>query len=203
MNTLRKSVNKKTTAKKAVKSNSAKKKPGVAKKKTASKKASAAKTVVRKSSTSNVNFAVIEEYLDFMEARGLNELEYSVPSLAIKLKRGGGGSPGVVSAPAIVPAPAVSNNSHASNSHASEEKSNSHVVKSPFVGTFYRSAGPNQEPFIEEGKTVGSGDVLCIVEAMKLMNEIESDIKGRIKKILVKDATPVEFGEPLFEVDPL
>jgi acetyl-CoA carboxylase biotin carboxyl carrier protein len=69
------------------------------------------------------------------------------------------------------------------------------------VGTFYRSPGPNQEPFVQEGKTVSAGDTLCIVEAMKLMNEIESDVKGRILKVLVKDGTPVEFGEALFEIE--
>lgn len=76
-----------------------------------------------------------------------------------------------------------------------------HVVKSPFVGIFYRCPGPNQESFVEEGKTVSSGDTLCIVEAMKLMNEIESDVKGRVVKVLVKNGTPVEFGEALFEIE--
>ena len=76
-----------------------------------------------------------------------------------------------------------------------------HLVTSPFVGTFYRSAGPNQDAFVEEGQTVSAGDTLCIIEAMKLMNEIESDIKGRIVRVLVSSGTPVEFGEALFEVE--
>jgi acetyl-CoA carboxylase biotin carboxyl carrier protein len=69
------------------------------------------------------------------------------------------------------------------------------------VGTFYRAAGPNQDSFVEEGKKINAGDTLCIVEAMKLMNEIESDVKGRVAKVLVENGTPVEFGEPLFEIE--
>jgi acetyl-CoA carboxylase biotin carboxyl carrier protein len=75
------------------------------------------------------------------------------------------------------------------------------VVESPFVGTFYRSAGPNQDPFVEVGQMIIPGQTLCIVEAMKLMNEIESDAKGRVARILVEDGTPVEFGEALFELE--
>lgn len=77
------------------------------------------------------------------------------------------------------------------------------LITSPFVGTFYRSPGPNQDPFVKEGAAINVGDTLCIIEAMKLMNEIESDVKGRIIKILVNNGTPVEFGEPLFEIEPL
>ena len=73
-----------------------------------------------------------------------------------------------------------------------------HVVKSPMVGTFYRSASPGSDAFVEVGSTVKVGDTLCIVEAMKLLNEIESDCAGTIKKILVDNGQPVEYGEPLF-----
>jgi acetyl-CoA carboxylase biotin carboxyl carrier protein len=75
-----------------------------------------------------------------------------------------------------------------------------HVVKSPMVGTFYRSASPGAEPFVEVGDTVETGDALCIVEAMKLMNEIEADAAGTIKAILVENGQPVEFGQPLFVI---
>ena len=84
---------------------------------------------------------------------------------------------------------------------AVEEKSElpeGQVVKSPMVGTFYRAASPENEPFVEVGSTVKAGDTLCIVEAMKLLNEIESDCAGTIKKILVDNGQPVEYGEPLF-----
>lgn len=77
------------------------------------------------------------------------------------------------------------------------------VVKSPMVGTFYSAASPDALPYAEEGKIVNKGDVLCIVEAMKLMNEIEAEFKGKIMAILVENGQPVEYGEPLFEIDPL
>jgi acetyl-CoA carboxylase biotin carboxyl carrier protein len=76
-----------------------------------------------------------------------------------------------------------------------------HVVKAPIVGTFYRAPSPDADPFVEEGDTVGDGDVLCIIEAMKLMNEIECETSGTIKEILVEDAEPVEFDQPLFVID--
>ncbi len=77
------------------------------------------------------------------------------------------------------------------------------VVKSPFVGTFYRSPSPNKDPFVEVGQVVNEGQTLCIIEAMKLMNEIESDCKCRITKVFPETGTPVEFGEPLFEFEPI
>jgi acetyl-CoA carboxylase biotin carboxyl carrier protein len=76
-----------------------------------------------------------------------------------------------------------------------------HVVKAPIVGTFYRAPSPDADPFVEEGDTVGEGDVLCIIEAMKLMNEIECETSGTIKEILVEDAEPVEFDQPLFVIE--
>ena len=73
-----------------------------------------------------------------------------------------------------------------------------HVVKAPMVGTFYRSSGPDASPFVEVGKTVQPGDTLCIIEAMKLMNEIEADVAGTIKAILIENGQPVEYGQPMF-----
>ena len=76
------------------------------------------------------------------------------------------------------------------------------TVKSPMIGTFYRSAGPDKEPFVSVGNSVGKGDTICIIEAMKLFNEIESEVSGKIVKVLVDDASPVEYDQPLFLVDP-
>jgi acetyl-CoA carboxylase biotin carboxyl carrier protein len=76
-------------------------------------------------------------------------------------------------------------------------------ICSPFVGTFYRAPSPDSEPYVKEGQTIKKGDVLCIIEAMKLMNEIESEVSGKIVSILVENGQPVEFGEPLFLIDPL
>ncbi|MDH2205762.1 acetyl-CoA carboxylase biotin carboxyl carrier protein [Empedobacter falsenii] len=102
-----------------------------------------------------------------------------------------------VAAPQAAAAPA--NNSTTSTE---EENSNLITVKSPMIGTFYRSAGPGKEPFINVGDAIAPGKVLCIVEAMKLFNEIESEVSGKIVKILVDDASPVEYDQPLFLVDP-
>ena len=79
---------------------------------------------------------------------------------------------------------------------------NYHTVKSPIIGTFYRKPSPDKDVFVNVGDTVGEGDVLCVIEAMKLFNEIESDISGKIVKILVEDASPVEFDQPLFLIEP-
>lgn len=78
-----------------------------------------------------------------------------------------------------------------------------HEIKSPIVGTFYRAPSPDADPYVQVGDSVSKGTILCIVEAMKLMNEIESDIDGKIVKILVENATPVEYNQPLFLVEPL
>lgn len=80
--------------------------------------------------------------------------------------------------------------------------SNTILIKSPMIGTFYRKAGPDKPPFVEIGTVVEPGKVVCIIEAMKLFNEIESEVSGKIVKILVDDASPVEYDQPLFEVEP-
>jgi len=93
-------------------------------------------------------------------------------------------------APAAVPAPA-----------AAPEPPSGHIVKSPMVGTFYRSAQPGSDPYVSVGSQVKEGDTLCIIEAMKLMNEIEADKSGTIKSVLADNGSPVEFGQPLFVIE--
>ena len=83
-----------------------------------------------------------------------------------------------------------------------EDNSKFVTIKSPMIGTFYRKPSPDKAPFVEVGSTIGKGDVLCVVEAMKLFNEIEAEVSGKIVKILVDDMSPVEFDQPLFLVDP-
>ena len=99
-------------------------------------------------------------------------------------------------------APVASSAPAAAQSVASEKEENLVVVKSPMIGTFYRRPGPDKPIFVEAGDEVSVGKVLCIIEAMKLFNEIESEVSGRIVKILVDDASPVEYDQPLFLVDP-
>lgn len=103
------------------------------------------------------------------------------------------------------PAPAASStNSQTVQQEEKEEETDDNIitVKSPIVGTFYKSASPDSDPFVKEGDSVAKGDTLCIVEAMKIMNEIDSDYSGKIVKILVDDGQPVEFDQPLFQLDP-
>ena len=104
-------------------------------------------------------------------------------------------SPSIVSPPAVAPAVATS-------PPPVEEESNLITVKSPIIGTFYRKPAPDKPVFVEVGDTVSEGSVLCVIEAMKLFNEIESEVTGKIVKILVDDSSPVEFDQPLFLVDP-
>jgi acetyl-CoA carboxylase biotin carboxyl carrier protein len=104
-----------------------------------------------------------------------------------------------MAAPQVVASPAVSDTVSAP---ASDDNAKYITVKSPIIGTFYRKPAPDKPMFVEVGTTIGKGDVLCVIEAMKLFNEIESEVSGKIVKILVDDSSPVEFDQPLFLVDP-
>ncbi len=98
-------------------------------------------------------------------------------------------------------APSVPNIEENSEIHI-EESDRNIIIKSPIIGTFYRKPSPDKPAFVEVGQTIGEGDVLCVIEAMKLFNEIESEVSGKIIKILVDDQSPVEFDQPLFVIDP-
>ena len=102
------------------------------------------------------------------------------------------------------PAPSIQPSSAATESNKAAETTPSNVitVKSPMIGTFYRKAGPDKSNFVEVGDEIIPGKVVCIIEAMKLFNEIESEVKGKVVKILVEDASPVEYDQPLFLVEP-
>ena len=106
-------------------------------------------------------------------------------------------------APAAAPPAAAPPAENANESKKAEKESKYITIKSPMIGTFYRAAGPDKEPFVKVGDTVSKGDVLCIIEAMKLFNEIESEYSGKIVKVLVEDSSPVEFDQPLFLLEPL
>jgi acetyl-CoA carboxylase biotin carboxyl carrier protein len=107
--------------------------------------------------------------------------------------------PGSAPAPALAPQPV---SAPVEPVVAAPAAAPGHVVKSPMVGTFYRSAQPGSEAFASVGSTVAVGDVLCIIEAMKLMNEIEADCAGTVKAVLVENGSPVEYGQPLFVIEP-
>jgi acetyl-CoA carboxylase biotin carboxyl carrier protein len=144
-------------------------------------------------------FRLIEEMLQLMESRGLVELEMEQQGLRIRLKKATPASaPQAVeyvagAAQPLAPPPAPK---------ALGDEGRRVVIKSPMVGTFYRSPAPDAPPFVEIGQEIDSGQVVCILEAMKLMNEIKAEVAGRILEVLVDNGAAVEFGQPLFVVEP-
>lgn len=151
----------------------------------------------------------IQKLIDFIAQSNLDEVNIETSELKLAIKRYSGVAPvayqapvAVAPAPAPVSAPAPQVASVQEKPAQVEAKSNLITVKSPMIGTFYRSAGPDKPSFVEVGDDISVGKVLCIVEAMKLFNEIESEVSGKIVKILVENATPVEFDQPLFLVEP-
>jgi acetyl-CoA carboxylase biotin carboxyl carrier protein len=158
-----------------------------------------------------VNLAEVERLLAFMQNHGLEEFEYQQGSVHIRLKK-------AMAALPASSAPASAGTSHAV--HAAPTGSLSalaapvphaqgvptapaedlHIVKSPIVGTFFASPSPEAEAFVTVGSRVEAGQVLCIIEAMKLMNEIEADVGGELARVFVENGHPVEYGEPLFGI---
>ncbi len=153
----------------------------------------------------------IQQLIDFISQSGLDEVNIETTDLKISVKRYGSGTPAAavnplpvaaVPAPVAVPAlqPAVA---PAAPAAPKADTSSYITIKSPMIGTFYRSATPDSPLFVEVGDSISEGKVVCIIEAMKLFNEIESEIAGRIVKVLVENATPVEYDQPLFLVEPI
>ena len=141
----------------------------------------------------------IKNMIDFIAKSGLAEVNIETEAFKIKVKRDTEGT--VIATPAVAPAPTPVP-TPAAEAPATEETNKYKEITSPMIGTFYRSPKPEDPAFVNVGDTVGAGDKVCIVEAMKLFNEIESEISGTIVKVLVENASPVEFGQPLFLIDP-
>src|SRR4051812_31215723 len=143
----------------------------------------------------------LKKLIDLVQESGIAELEITEGEEKGKIVKGGNvsvsaGAPvQVAPVEARAPAPAALAPAPAAEAPAGQE---GHVVKAPMVGTFYRSASPDAKPFVEVGQAVKEGDTICIIEAMKLMNEIEADASGNVKAILVENGQPVEYGQPLF-----
>ncbi|WP_263768455.1 acetyl-CoA carboxylase biotin carboxyl carrier protein [Propionivibrio soli] len=147
----------------------------------------------------------LKKLIDLVEESGIAELEVTEGEEKVRIVKHGVAAPQTfVAAPAPLPVPAPATAPATSQAvgvpEAASELPAGQVVKSPMVGTFYRSASPGSDPFVDVGSTVKTGDTLCIVEAMKLLNEIESEFSGTIKAILVENGQPVEYGEPLFVI---
>jgi acetyl-CoA carboxylase biotin carboxyl carrier protein len=154
----------------------------------------------------------IQQLIDFISQSGLDEVNIETNDLKISVKRYGSGAPVTYAAApppaapvaqALVAQPQAIAATAAPVAAPKADTSNYVTIKSPMIGTFYRSANPESPMFVEVGDSVTEGKVVCIIEAMKLFNEIESEVSGRIVKILVENATPVEYDQPLFLVEPI
>ena len=150
----------------------------------------------------------IQSLIKFVAKSGASEVKLEMEDVKITIRTGEAGGKGettyiqqvptMAAAPVAPAAPAEA----APAAPAASEDSKYITVKSPIIGTFYRKPSPDKPMFVEVGSTINTGDVLCVIEAMKLFNEIESEVSGKIVKVLVDDASPVEFDQPLFLVDP-
>ena len=144
----------------------------------------------------------LKKLIDLVQESGIAELEITEGEEKVRIVRGGHVSVVGVAPAASPAAPAESARGTAAAPAVPPSEAPAaqagHVVKAPMVGTFYRSPSPDAKPFAEVGQTVKEGDTICIIEAMKLMNEIEADAAGVVKAILVENGQPVEYGQPLF-----
>jgi acetyl-CoA carboxylase biotin carboxyl carrier protein len=160
----------------------------------------------------------IQDLIKFVSKSGVNEVELETKEVKIVIRTGKQQTaPAVVyqaapqitttpaqvtAQPAVTAAPAQQTATPTANTTAASDDSKYVTIKSPMIGTFYRSSSPEKPPFVNVGDDIEVGKPVCIIEAMKLFNEIESEVKGKIVKVLVNDATPVEYDQPLFLVDP-
>jgi oxaloacetate decarboxylase alpha subunit len=155
-----------------------------------------------------MNLKEIKELIDMLKDTDISELEIERSGVKVRLRKGGDvtfhpAMPRMEYPPAAIVAPAIAVPSAAAAEKAVETvKTNQIKVTAPIVGTFYRSSSPDKPSYVEAGDLVKKGQVLCIIEAMKLMNEIESETAGKIVQILVDNGTPVEYGQPLFVIEP-
>ena len=155
-----------------------------------------------------MNIKEIKEMINLMNENGLVELEIEKDGMRIKLKKMGLGQdtlsgPIVVERQNLSPLPSAMEASLGAAKTMPAEAARAIEIKAPMVGTFYRAPSPEAAPYVEIGQIVEPGELICIIEAMKLMNEIKSEIKGKVLEILVDNTEPVEFGQPMFLIEPL
>jgi acetyl-CoA carboxylase biotin carboxyl carrier protein len=151
-----------------------------------------------------MNLKELKELIEMLKDTDITEVEIERSGVKVRLRKGGDvtyhpAMPRMEYPPAAIVAPAVTEPAKA----PAVEPANQIKVASPIVGTFYRASSPDKPPYVEVGDVVKKGQVLCIIEAMKLMNEIESEAAGKIAQILVDNNQPVEYGQPLFVIEPM
>lgn len=142
----------------------------------------------------------LKKLIDLVERSSIVELEITEGEEKVRISKSGTGTQSHIAVPPFVASTAPAS-ATIGTTKAEEGLLKGHVVKSPMVGTFYRASVPGSDPFVDVGQTVKVGDILCIIEAMKLLNEIESDKDGTIKEILIENGQPVEYGESLFVIE--
>ena len=158
----------------------------------------------------------LQDLIDFIAKSGLNKVNIETEEFKLNITREAGQKVSYVAAPAAAapisapmaapaPAPAAAPQAAAAPAAApapAAEGGNYQAIKAPMIGTFYRSSSPESAPFVNVGDEIKKGQVICIIEAMKLFNEIEAEVSGRIVKVMVDNASPVEYDQPLFMIDP-
>lgn len=159
-----------------------------------------------------MNLKEIQNLIKFVAKSGVTEVKLEMDDIKITIRTGDSVKtvvqqvPAVPLMPQIAPLPqsviATNETTNVPTETPPKDDSKYIIIKSPIIGTFYRKPSPDKPLFVEVGQTIAEGDVLCVIEAMKLFNEIESEVSGKIVKILVDDSSPVEFDQPLFLVDP-
>jgi acetyl-CoA carboxylase biotin carboxyl carrier protein len=157
-----------------------------------------------------MDLKLIKNLLNMIAESDVSEVSIEEGDFKIKIKKQGEAQnyslPPVFSAPPVQAVPVevtlpVASNPATANSASAPSSSSTTIIKSPIVGTFYKAPSPDSPSFVEVGKTVSKGDALCIIEAMKIMNEIESEYSGKIVRIIAENGQPVEFDQPLFEIE--
>ncbi len=143
----------------------------------------------------------VKKLIELLEESDVAEIEIHEGEESVRISRNSSAVPVAVAAPPVAapaPAPAAAPAAAAEPTAAAEPEG--HLIRAPMVGTFYRAPSPTSKPFVDEGSSVSAGDTLCIIEAMKILNQIESDTSGKVVKILVENGQPVEYDQPLFVI---
>jgi acetyl-CoA carboxylase biotin carboxyl carrier protein len=145
----------------------------------------------------------LKKLIDLVQESGIGEIEITEGEEKVRISRQAAGAPMIMAAPGMQPMAAGALPAAAAPpaAPAPPAEPKGHALKSPMVGTFYRAPSPGAPSFVEVGQSVSKGQTLCIIEAMKLLNEIESDVAGTVKAILVENGQPVEYGQPLFLIE--
>ena len=146
----------------------------------------------------------VKKLIELLEESGIAEIEIHEGEESVRISRGGSTPTPqtMISVPSVDSSSSVKTQLSNTESSSDDYSDEGEVVTAPMVGIFYTSPSPDQPPFVSKGQNIKTGDVLCIIEAMKIMNQIEADVDGKLVRILVENGDPVEYGQPLFVIDP-